>query len=248
MSWSTREIAELAGTTPRAVRHYHHIGLLPEPARRSNGYKQYGVTHLVRLLRITRLAELGVGLHAIAALGDADEHPVDALRALDAELADQMERLGTVRAEVATMLETELATELPPEFAATAAVPLSEADRRLTAVLGRLLDAEERRVYADLVASTADSQVDDDFEHLPPDADETVRDDLAARMAERMRTLQHHHPAIAELGSSAPQRFRGTVEQVSREIYNPAQVDVLRRMTTLYRAGRDPGTARPSSE
>ncbi|MEU6696234.1 MerR family transcriptional regulator [Pseudonocardia sp. NPDC046786] len=61
MAWSTREIAELAGTTARSVRHYHQVGLLPEPERRSNGYKQYGVTHLIRLLRIKRLVDLGVG-------------------------------------------------------------------------------------------------------------------------------------------------------------------------------------------
>ena len=58
MSWSTREIAELAGTSLRAVRHYHDVGLLPEPERRSNGYKQCGVAHLVRLLRIKRLVDL----------------------------------------------------------------------------------------------------------------------------------------------------------------------------------------------
>ena len=31
MPWSTRELAELAGTTVKAVRHYHEIGLLDEP-------------------------------------------------------------------------------------------------------------------------------------------------------------------------------------------------------------------------
>jgi hypothetical protein len=31
MAWSTRELAELAGTTLRAVRHYHEVGLLAEP-------------------------------------------------------------------------------------------------------------------------------------------------------------------------------------------------------------------------
>ena len=40
MAWSTREIAELAGTSLRAVRHHHEVGLLAEPERRSNGYKQ----------------------------------------------------------------------------------------------------------------------------------------------------------------------------------------------------------------
>ncbi len=33
------EIAALVGLTTRAIRHYHHVGLLPEPARRPNGYR-----------------------------------------------------------------------------------------------------------------------------------------------------------------------------------------------------------------
>ncbi|MCX6466467.1 MAG: MerR family transcriptional regulator [Pseudonocardiales bacterium] len=44
------------------MRHYHDVGLLEEPRRRTNGYKQYGVAHLVRVLRITRLADLGLTL------------------------------------------------------------------------------------------------------------------------------------------------------------------------------------------
>ncbi|GAA2582030.1 hypothetical protein GCM10010424_29910 [Streptomyces lienomycini] len=44
MAWSTREMAELAGVSLRAVRHCHDIRLLEEPERRSNGYKQYGVS------------------------------------------------------------------------------------------------------------------------------------------------------------------------------------------------------------
>ncbi|WP_082538444.1 MULTISPECIES: MerR family transcriptional regulator [unclassified Pseudonocardia] len=249
MAWSTRELAELAGTTARTVRHYHQIGLLPEPERRSNGYKQYGVAHLIRLLRIKRLAELGVGLHTIAKLGD-DAHPVEALRALDAELVDQMDRLSSARAEVTTMLEQQLATDLPTEFAVTAAVPMSDADRLLTSVLGRLLDRDERRVYADLVASDMRSRVDDDFECLAADAGEVARHDLAVRMATHLETLRAHHPGVFELGSSDPRGFNRTVEQVSQEIYNPAQLDVLRRMTALFWMGKDhttPSDAAPAN-
>ena len=100
MAWSTREIAELAGTTLRTVRHYHDVGLLPEPERRPNGYKQYRVAHLVRILRITRLTGLGFSLSRIAAMGGADD-PEDALRALDAELAATIARLQRVRVELA---------------------------------------------------------------------------------------------------------------------------------------------------
>ncbi|MCQ6248646.1 MerR family transcriptional regulator [Streptomyces malaysiensis] len=105
MSWSTREIAELAGTSLRAVRHYHEVGLLEEPERRVNGYKQYGVPHLVRLLRIKRLVDLGFSLNQIAETVDEGEHPGRALRTLDAELAATVERLQRARLELTTLIE-----------------------------------------------------------------------------------------------------------------------------------------------
>jgi DNA-binding transcriptional MerR regulator len=48
VAWSTRELAELTGTTVNTIRHYHRIALLDEPTRRYNGYKQCGVLDLVR--------------------------------------------------------------------------------------------------------------------------------------------------------------------------------------------------------
>lgn len=74
MAWSTREVADLAGASVRAVRHYHEIGLLKEPERGANGYKHYGTSHLLRVLRIKRLTTLGFSLPQIAAMGEADEH------------------------------------------------------------------------------------------------------------------------------------------------------------------------------
>ncbi|MGH9061940.1 MAG: MerR family transcriptional regulator, partial [Acidimicrobiales bacterium] len=62
MAWSTRQLAELAGTSLRTVRHYHDVGLLAEPERRATGYKRYGVAHLVRLLRIKPLTDIGFSL------------------------------------------------------------------------------------------------------------------------------------------------------------------------------------------
>ncbi|MFD0852085.1 MerR family DNA-binding transcriptional regulator, partial [Actinomadura adrarensis] len=35
------ELAALVGVSTRTVRHYHHLGLLPEPERRANGYREY---------------------------------------------------------------------------------------------------------------------------------------------------------------------------------------------------------------
>ncbi len=37
------ELAGLVGISTRAIRHYHHVGLLPEPARKANGYREYSL-------------------------------------------------------------------------------------------------------------------------------------------------------------------------------------------------------------
>lgn len=55
-------MAELAGTTVKTVHHYHEPGLLEMPERAANGYKQYGASHLVRLIHITRLKDLRIPL------------------------------------------------------------------------------------------------------------------------------------------------------------------------------------------
>ncbi|MFD5224322.1 MerR family transcriptional regulator [Microbacterium sp. NPDC058342] len=71
MDWSIQEIARLAGTTSRTLRHYDDIGLL-EPSRvASNGYRHYDEAGLVRLQRILLLRELGLGLPQIAGVLDA---------------------------------------------------------------------------------------------------------------------------------------------------------------------------------
>ncbi|WP_433803222.1 MerR family transcriptional regulator [Actinomycetospora sp. CA-084318] len=248
MTWSTREIADLAGTSLRSVRHYHDVGLLPEPERRSNGYKQYGVSHLIRLLRIKRLVDLGFGLGQIAELGDRDEHPEEALRALDADLVAQIERLQQVRAEVAAMLEARLPTDLPAEFAVVGkTATLSEPDRRFATVMGRLLPPEERHLYAELLRDDARSPSDDEFDALPADADEAARDGLAHRMLADLHALRERFPGLDELGRENPQRYRRTVEQVSAEVFNPAQLDVLRRLRALGQRERSRAARRDAA-
>ena len=56
------QLAAYAGVTVRAVRHYHQIGLIAEPARDHSGYRTYGAADVVRLIRIRTLAEAGVPL------------------------------------------------------------------------------------------------------------------------------------------------------------------------------------------
>ena len=233
MAWSTREIAELAGTSLRAVRHYHQVGLLDEPERRSNGYKQYGVAHLVRLVRIKRLTDLGFSLPQIAAMGDADDHPEEALRALDAELADTIERLQGARRELQTILSHSASTDLPPDVVPPAAVSkLSEADRSLVVVLSRVLGPRGIQVYAELLENAPDEPAVDVFDDLPDDADESTRQDLAERIAPYIRGIYAANPGLVESREDAPGGARfvdQTIAAAMSDLYNSAQLDVLGR-------------------
>ena len=62
MDWSIQDIARLAGTTSRTLRHYDDIGLLQPSRIGANGYRYYDRDALVRLQRILLLRDLGLGL------------------------------------------------------------------------------------------------------------------------------------------------------------------------------------------
>jgi DNA-binding transcriptional MerR regulator len=77
--WAIQEVARLAGTTSRALRHYDDIELLKPSRVATNGYRYYDQDALVRLQRILLLRQLGLGLPAIAAVVDGQQSPAVAL-------------------------------------------------------------------------------------------------------------------------------------------------------------------------
>ncbi|QNS06552.1 MerR family transcriptional regulator [Streptomyces xanthii] len=100
------ELAAIVGVTTRAVRHYHHQGLLPEPERRPNGYREYTLRHAVELARIRRLTELGLGLTEVRDVlaDDAGRDLVEVLAELDADLARQEAAIHERRARLRQLL------------------------------------------------------------------------------------------------------------------------------------------------
>ncbi|MFG2559804.1 MerR family transcriptional regulator [Streptomyces sp. NPDC048496] len=109
------EIAGLVGVTSRAIRHYHHIGLLPEPGRRANGYRVYTVRDAVLLARIRRLTELGLGLDEVRDVlaDDAGRELADVLGELDADLARQESEIRERRRLLARLLDGPSTAEEP---------------------------------------------------------------------------------------------------------------------------------------
>ncbi|MEV0729743.1 MerR family transcriptional regulator [Polymorphospora sp. NPDC050346] len=115
------ELAALVGVSTRTVRHYHHQGLLPEPGRRLNGYREYELRDAVVLARIRRLTELGLSLDEIRdVLADDEGRELrDVLLELDADLARQQAEITTRRDRLAALLA---ATDLGPDSAMSPAL------------------------------------------------------------------------------------------------------------------------------
>jgi DNA-binding transcriptional MerR regulator len=109
------QLAAYAGVTARTVRHYHQIGLLPEPERDASGYRQYGATAVVSLIRIRILANAGVPLSQIGQMLEADAPAfAEAVQRIDSHLRDEIERLETSRKQIAQLAAGD-SLALPPE-------------------------------------------------------------------------------------------------------------------------------------
>lgn len=108
--WSIQEIARLAGTTSRTLRHYDDIGLLPPSRIAHNGYRHYDGQALVRLQRILLLRELGLGLPQIAEVlgpsADPGDQGATEASALETHLALLREEEARLARQIASVEST----------------------------------------------------------------------------------------------------------------------------------------------
>ena len=103
MDWSVQQIARLAGTTSRTLRHYDDIGLLKPSRTGNNGYRYYDEAALVRLQRILLLRELGLGLPAVA---EVIGHESDPGKALGRHLEWLRQEQGRLARQIAAVQQT----------------------------------------------------------------------------------------------------------------------------------------------
>ncbi|SMX83432.1 helix-turn-helix domain-containing protein [Brevibacterium aurantiacum] len=230
MGWSTSELARLTDTTVNTIRHYHKQGLLSEPERASNGYKQYGAAHLLRLLQIRRLRSLGIPLEKISSIDGDQEVQRRALKDLDAELKTKIAELEKTRDEVAGLIEHGAPIDTASGFSDVAAT-MSEADRRLMGLYARLYDDETMTQMRGIMAET--SPADREFNELPDDADEAARVHAVDAMVPLMEKHLDDDPWLLDIrpsveGAAEDLGWSAIMESMV-ELYNPAQLDVLGR-------------------
>lgn len=113
------EVARRTGTTPKTIRYYENIGLLPEPPRAPNGYRDYGDETVDRLSFIRDAQASGLSLTEVDSIldlrsrGEATcEHVTELLERHLAALDKHIERLRTTRSRLAEL--TDRANRLDP--------------------------------------------------------------------------------------------------------------------------------------
>lgn len=231
------EIAALVGVTSRAVRHYHHIGLLPEPARRANGYRAYTVRDAVLLARIRRLTEIGLSLDEVRDVlaDDAGRELVEVLGELDVDLARQEREIRERREVLAALLEAPLTSDGPlsPALAAllesapATGSPAAAKDREHLALLDAAGGGAGAELYAALRPLAEDPGVAALYERLDELAGAGVDDPrIAPLAAELVAAVPDEVLAVFPDGEPSP----SGVGRVLLEDYPPAQREVVRRV------------------
>lgn len=69
------EVSKKTGIGFDAIRYYEKFGLLPEPVRSTNGYRQYEEADIERLLFIQQAKKCGFALNEIKKTLDMLDHP-----------------------------------------------------------------------------------------------------------------------------------------------------------------------------
>lgn len=62
------EASDRSGVSAKMIRYYESVGLLPEAARRANGYRDYGDQDVAVLQFVRRTRDLGFSLEEVSAL------------------------------------------------------------------------------------------------------------------------------------------------------------------------------------
>jgi|SoiMethySBSTD1v2_1073268.scaffolds.fasta_scaffold02314_10 MerR family transcriptional regulator, thiopeptide resistance regulator len=176
-TFRTREFAQLAGVTPRALRYYDRIGLL-KPKRTRAGYRAYSARDVERLEQIVALKFLGIPLKKIGLL--ITRTPKELARALHAQRRLLEDKRRLFDQAITALEEAEQALR-------GGQTPDATLYRRIIEVIEMQDNSDAwKKKYEDLVQAKADR-----LKSLSPEA-------LADLRSEWTRLLDEIRPVVAE--------------------------------------------------
>ena len=200
-------LASYAGVTIRAVRHYHQIGLLPEPERDHSGYRTYDAAAVVRLIRIRTLAEAGVPLARVRKLLDADPQTFDAATTeIDRQLRAQIRTLQEHRRRIAQLgsgdtlaLPKEVVDYLDRLRATGAPEAAIEGERDAWILMAARYPEELPAIMADKVAQLTNPKIVQLYQLIGRIAENWEDEELLRETADLMSELLEQAAASGEL-------------------------------------------------
>ncbi|TNY37109.1 MerR family transcriptional regulator [Thermomonospora catenispora] len=243
------ELAALVGVSTRTVRYYHQRGLLPEPERRVNGYREYRLRDAVTLARVRRLVELGLSLEEIRDVlaDDRGRELREVLQGLDDDLARQQQALAARRERLAVLLaEADLnpdSTVSPDMAAVLRDLPVEDSaiarfDREMLILLDANADPAARARVAELFRPLLEPAALAETQRLYARLDELADADPGdPRVAEVARDMADHFPeemVTAMLSAVDDGRMDDWLRAVSAEL-SAAQAEVFRQVVTMLR-------------
>jgi DNA-binding transcriptional MerR regulator len=87
------ELAKLTGLASKTIRYYEDIGLLPDPQRSSNGYRNYGKSDVERIVFVRRCRELQIPLVEIEILVRLQRDKKAPCAEIDQIIQNQLEKI-----------------------------------------------------------------------------------------------------------------------------------------------------------
>lgn len=184
---SIGEVASLLGITPKAIRHYHEMELLPDPERSEGGYRLYGIAELRQLQTILRLQRLGLSLKQIRFILTAD-NPDELLRHLlegrQQEITDQIARLHDQQKQISRALDEGIQLDQPD----------TPAKNPSSAIIVHDILRPRASGFADILREVEGQAMDELDRYEWPDAYDAFWEHIARQLIQQLRI--HESPFI----------------------------------------------------
>jgi DNA-binding transcriptional MerR regulator len=231
MAWSIAEVARMANTTSRTLRHYHQIGLLEPAWIGENGYRYYEREQLLRLQQILLLRELDIDLATVARILAGQQDAASALRAHQQRIDREQQRLARIQRTLArTLAQIEGGTPMPAEQYFDGFGEKQRAyERELVDRLGDDAQPHIEESRRNVAGWSRDdfASANDDFAAILRRLAELMARDLMPEAAEVQAVIADHRVWLTRFWTPEPASYAGLGEMYATDSRFSEQIDAV---------------------